>query len=158
MRIELTDADLAVCRMFATLRTINNRMGGVKRQIFKDYKDCLDHEEEGVMGEYAFCKKYNLFFDGTFSGKDAGYDCVLKGKKIDIKTTSLQDGNLIAFQSSEKSDVDIFILTVVDRNSVEIVGWIEKENFINPENLVDHKYGKRYFLPREKLKKMKNGD
>ena len=148
----LTEGDLAVCKMFASLRTAANRRNNVNRPFSTGFAEHIKNEEEGLIAEYAFCKHFNIFFDGAFGGKDVGHDCILNGKRIDIKAIAEPHKNLITHKHTDKSNVDIYILIYVSGVETAIVGWVHKDDFVRDENLKSIGYGETYFMEQAKLK------
>lgn len=147
----LTEGDLAVCKMFASVRTASARRGNIHRPFSTGFVEHMKNEEEGIIAEYAFCKHFNIFFDGAFGGKDVGNDCVLNGKRIDIKSIAEPDKNLLAHKHTDKSNVDIYILIYVNGVETSIVGWITKEKFIRDENIKTLPHGECYFMDQKAL-------
>ena len=92
MEITLTDAEQYVARVIANLRTTNNRKANTHNCNNSDRPD-IELDLEGFAGELAFCRLFNVFPDFTsdnrsaLKGQDNG-DCVLQGKRIDVKTTN----------------------------------------------------------------------
>ena len=153
---ELTEGDLAVCMMFASLRTVSSRRQGLTRPFDTGSVDQFKNEQNGLIAEYAFCKYHNIFFDGSFAGKDDGYDCILKGNRIDIKSITDQSHNLCAHLNTDKSLVDLYVLIQVEDAMTYIVGWIPKIEFIQPSNIRNIGHGECYFMRRENLRKWGN--
>ena len=82
-----------------------------------------------------FVKKFNLFPDFDISLRSGSFDGKTKnGKRYDIKSTKNKNGNLLATLKHNK-DVDIYVLAYVDNNEVDLVGWIDKDEFINEKNI-----------------------
>ena len=147
----LSEADFAYCKVIAGIRRMANRGRGTGNYFDLGCGQNNTNEELGVLAEYAFCKYFNIFFDGTFAGKDAGYDCILHGKKIDIKAIDSPDKNLVAYIKQENAQIDLYVLILVEDDQPAIVGWIEKDRFIQDFNKRDLGYGERYFLPQDQL-------
>lgn len=151
---DLSEEDLAVCKMWAALRTTSNRRHKIGRPFSTGFESHLNNEEAGVKAEYAFCKHHNIFFNGAFGGKDNGVDCVLNGKRIDIKSITSSDKNLVTHGHTDKSNVDVYVLVYVYGAKASIVGWIEKDTFIKDENLRDLGHGvNSYFMESGRLNK-----
>ena len=147
----LTEGELAFCRMFAATKTAASRIKQTHRPFDMGSKEHFDNEEAGVIGEYAFCKTHNIFFDGRFAGRDGGYDCVLKGLKIDIKSTTRSDGNLLAWTGADHTNVDVFVLVYVIDYVPSIRGWVLAKNFIQERHIKEMKHGPCYFMDKDVL-------
>jgi hypothetical protein len=154
---DLTDADVAYCKVVAGIRRVCNRARDAKSQMSLGRIVDNNGEELGIIAEYAFCKHFNLYFDATFGGKDKGYDCVLNGQKIDIKGISNPRLNLVAFIKKERLS-DIYVLVSVEQEKVNIQGWVASEDLCRPENVKDLGYGERYFMERKKLNQWSKGN
>lgn len=154
--IILTDHDMMVCRVIGNMRTMCARSNNVNdAQIGK--QDSWITDEIGIIGEYAFCKLHNIFFDCSVYPRSGSYDCVLKGKRIDIKTTTLQHGQLIAV-NKVNPDIDVFALALVDGNKVTFPGFMLAREFYMEENLkvLSGASQASYVVPQSKLRKWAN--
>lgn len=153
--VQLTMAEIAVCRMLGNARTIAARAGSVNdKQMGK--QPAFEIDEDGVIGEYAFCKAKNIFFDPSASPRSGSYDCVLMGKRIDVKTTRYAQGRL-AVTAKRNPDVDIFVLAIfvpVD-SKVIFPGFTLADTIYNPANLNDLGHGKNYVLEQSQLNRWK---
>jgi hypothetical protein len=108
-------------------------------------------DEDGVIGEFAFCRHFNVFFDLGVSPRSGSFDCILKGKRVDIKTTRYKTGKLLA-TTKVNPDVDIYVLAILDGYDITFAGWIEKEELISDKNLKDLGRGLGYSLEQSELK------
>lgn len=152
--LKLSKTELEVIGYVASLRYNVNREAGVKDVKMGKNDDALEIMVYGLIAEYAFCKKFNIFQDLSSEPRSGTYDCITpSGKRVDIKATRRKNGNLVR-TLKKNNDVDTYVLAVVhDDASVEFVGWIVKEDFIKPENIKDLGHGKTYFLDRKHLNK-----
>lgn len=155
MTITLTDIEMATINILANTRTLVARGSGVvDKKIGK--QSGVDIDIDGLMGEYAFCKWHNIFPDLISSPRSGSYDCLLKGKRFDIKTTRYKSGRLLC-TTKDNPDVDIYALAIIDpsNSSVSFVGYSTKDNLRKEENLKDLGHGKGYCLEQSQLKKFK---
>lgn len=153
--VQLTTSEIAVCRTLGNLRTIAARAASVNdKQMGK--QSAVEIDEDGVIGEYAFCKSKNIFFDPSASPRSGSYDCVLMGKRIDIKTTRYAKGRL-AVTTKRNADVDIFVLALYDpaTHKVTFPGYILADRLYQPENLKDLGHGEGYVVEQSKLNQWK---
>lgn len=153
--VHLTPSEIAVCRALGNMRTIAARAGSVNdKQMGK--QAAFEIDEDGVIGEYAFCKAKNIFFDPSASPRSGSYDCVLMGKRIDIKTTRYAQGRL-AVTTKRNPDVDIYVLALYDpaADKVTFPGYILADYLYQPENLKDLGHGPSYVLEQSKLNRWK---
>lgn len=114
-------------------------------------------DEWGVVGEYAFCKLHNIFFDCAVSPRSGSYDCMYKGARIDIKTTTLPHGQLIAVNKINP-DIDVFVLAIVEGNKVSFPGFKSAKMFYRKENLkvLGSASRESYVVPQSELQEWAN--
>lgn len=152
IKIELNEFEMKLCHFIGKKRNSENINNHVQNARMSN----LDDEEiniQGFIAEFAFCKKFNLFPDFDISSRNGSFDGKTKnGKRYDIKSTTNKKGNLLATLKHNK-DVDIYVLSYLDKNVVEIVGWIDKDEFINEKNIKNLGHGDGYFLHKNKLNK-----
>ena len=150
LKVTLTDQDFVMCRLIGNMRTLvarNNHVGDKKMGNQSGFQI----DEDGVLGEFAFCKHFNVFFDLGVSPRSGSFDCILRGKRIDVKTTRYKTGKLLA-TTKVNPDVDIYVLAILDNHDITFVGWIEKEELISEKNLKDLGRGLGYSLEQNELK------
>lgn len=113
----------------------------------------IDIDIEGVAGELAFCKMFNVYPD-TNTESWADYDLVLLGFTIDVKTTKYRNGKLIApYWKKDKKLPDYYALIIGEMPSYEFIGFIKGEDFINEKHLGDLGHGKTYIAEQKELTK-----
>lgn len=76
----LTEPEIMFCRLIAGLRTLTNRIANVKDTKMGSLSG-LQADEDGLLGEYSFCKKMNVFADLVPVLRSGSFDCVLMGEK-----------------------------------------------------------------------------
>jgi len=146
----LSEQELLMCKLIGAMRSlvarnnhvVDKKMGG---------QSGAQIDEDGVIGEFAFCKHFNIFFDLGLSPRSGSYDCLLKDKRIDIKTTRYKTGRLLA-TTKINYDVDIYVLAILGDTDVSFVGWIEREQLTTQDNLKDLGRGLGYSLDQDQLK------
>ena len=150
MEVVLTSNEIATIRVLSSMRVIAN---DAAREFITDYKVSKTLTDEdmnffGMVSEYAFCKKYNLFFDLSSKPRSGSYDCLYKGKRIDIKTTNHIEGRLIAKVAKKNTDVDVFVLAKFHPaiRTVEFVGWCTASELYKEANIRDIGYGPTYVV------------
>jgi hypothetical protein len=89
----------------------------------------------GILGENTICDVLKLPLMNS-QGYDGGYDIVLNGKNIDIKTMgrtvypkSNYVNNLVAMQLKNSSDIYLFCSYHKHNYELTLCGWIDKKNF-----------------------------
>lgn len=119
--VKLDPIELAACRMMGNLRSHASRINGSKVSFYNG-NDPLDTDEDGFIGEYAFCKANNLFFDITAKPRLGGYDCIYKGQRIDVKTTRWTHGKLMV-KDINNTDIDVYVLVILEDNTIRFPGY-----------------------------------
>ena len=151
MKIKLTDSEVKICEWLGKSRYQNNRVASVlDKKIGPQSCDITDLD--GICGEFAFCKAFNLYPDMSLEPRKGGFDLVWNGKKIDIKTTRYKTGKLLATKDKKLEDSDIYALIIKNDQNYTIAGWCYCEELIKNSNLVDLGYGLTYCLSQEKLR------
>jgi hypothetical protein len=151
--VELTDVELMFCKMTAGLRTITARAANVKDARMGDLSG-LQMDEDGMIGEYAFCKKMNIFPDLIPGPRSGSHDCVFLGKRIDVKSTRHEDGRLLATLKNN-DDVDVYVLAVIIGNKVRFPGFSLKKELCLEKNKVSLGHGIGYGVTQDRLRPWK---
>ncbi len=103
---------------------------------------------QGFMAEYAFSKQFNLHLDIIGNLEKDSFDFISReGATIDVKSTELIDGNLVV----PKLMHDVYVLAIVDGNTVDLVGYATKEMILEAGKK-DLGKGPVYFVNRKQLK------
>lgn len=116
----------------------------------------LDPDINGMGGEIAVCKYFNRFPDLTIGPHFSGFDLKVKGKRIDVKTTSYKPGYLQAKSTKKKEACDIYILVYACFPEFEILGGVTSEKFIHSVNIKDLGYGPTYTLEPNQLQSLES--
>jgi hypothetical protein len=156
MEIKLNHDEIAVCQILGRMRSLIARSANVYDAKLGS-QDGAEADVMGMVGEYAFAKYFNVFPDLGLTPRSGSYDGKLSsGLRYDVKSTHYSFGRLIA-TLKENFDVDIYILAIVkkDYSSVNIVGYVEKKDFIDPKNIREVKGKKGYWMEQEDLKNIK---
>ena len=148
--VHLSDAEMMFCKMSAGLRTITARAANVKDARMGDLSG-LQMDEDGMIGEYAFCKKMNIFPDLIPGPRSGSYDCIFMGKRIDVKTTRHKNGHLLATMKNNE-DVDIYVLDIIDGNAVTFPGYARKTELCIEGNQIQLGHGIGYGITQNKLR------
>lgn len=150
--ITLSPDDQKLVVETAAARYEANRAG-----LVKDRSICgsADIDLNGFGGEVAFCRLFDIEPDFDISprssamGTDTG-DCILNGKRIDVKTTERQAGRLLATRW-KKPDVDYFALMVGKFPQYECRGFMEVGKLLQPGRLIDLGRGLTYAASQSDL-------
>ena len=115
----------------------------------------LDPDINGMAGEIAVAKYFNRFPDLTIGPHRRGYDLVIKGKRVDVKTTSYNPGWLNCKTYKKIDDADIYVLVHCDLPHYTIQGGATAEDLICETNIKDSGFGPQYVLEHFQLKSLK---
>jgi len=116
----------------------------------------------GRLGETAVAKHLNISTDDSITaGGDVGYDLFFNGLKVAVKTSTLQ---CLIFNKEEDFSADVAILVnfVGDRliphvdSWYNIMGWIDRQNFLDNHYGRDYGYGIRLVMDADRLYPMED--
>jgi hypothetical protein len=151
-KICLSELEVQICKSIALQRRKADRDAGIDEKYLGP-GDGEHRDIQGVCAEFAIAKLMNLYPDFTTNPRRGGKDLTDKnGKRIDVKQTDKENGNLIAPFHKSVNEVDIYVL-VIGTNPYQVVGWCKSAELIRDENIKDFGYGKTYFMHRDKLRK-----
>jgi hypothetical protein len=102
-------------------------------------------------GEIAVCKYFDRFPDLTIGPHFSGYDLKVKGKRIDVKTTTYNPGYLQAKPTKKIDACDLYILVYAEFPRFEILGGCTASGLIQDGNLKDLGFGTCYTLEQSQL-------
>jgi hypothetical protein len=153
--IELNTVEKAICKQLAKMRYENARNSGVKNSKIGSQSDEFT-DLEGISGEFAFCKLFNIYPDlsiavrSAFQGNDDG-DGTLHEKKVDVKTTKYETGKLLA-APWKKTNVDIFALMTGVFPKYTFRGFMKSEELLQSSRLSDLGHGQGYMAYQQELR------
>lgn len=151
--VTLSPSEIAICRMIGNMRTLMSRATSTKDQKIGPQSG-IEVDEDGLIAEYAFCKKWNIHLDFTIETRAGSYDCLLKKKRIDVKSTRIKSGHL-AVKLAQNPDVDIFVLAIIDGNTVTFPGWANAEDVYQESTIKNLGHGEGHCLTQNQLRKWK---
>ena len=149
MIVALDQGEFMVCQNVGRMRSLIARHAGVKDAKVGS-QDGADADVIGMVAEFAFAKRYNIFPDLGLSPRSGSCDGVVNGKRYDIKSTTYKNGKLLATIKGNL-DVDVYVLAIVDGLAVDFIGYATSEQLRREENLLDLGHGQGYALSQEKL-------
>lgn len=154
MIIHLSNSEFRILTFVGCMRFHATSEQGIEKK--QSDHSALNIVIDGVISEYAASKAFNVSFDLNCDYRKFGADLISqKGAKIDVKSTRIVGGNLNAVKWTENKEGDIFVLTELhylpEAVYVDVVGWIERENFLIPANIKDVGNGEFYSMARERL-------
>jgi len=125
---------------------MQNHKNGLNTQ-----KKYLDPDVNGMAGEIAVAKYFNRYPDLTIGPHYSGYDLMIAGKKVDVKTTTRNPGWLQAKLKKKVTDADIYIMVTADMPHYTIQGGATAQDLIQQHNIKDTGYGPNYTLEMDQL-------
>ena len=135
------------------MRTLIARASNVKDAKIGN-QDGAEADVQGIIAEFAFAKQFNVFPDLGLSPRSGSCDGIYNGFRYDIKATKYKNGRLLCTKKYNP-DVDIYILAIVDGNSIDFVGYAKSEELRNEKNLINLGHGEGYAMNQENLSKFK---
>ena len=151
MIVKLSDSEYRILGFIGAMRFQATSEQGLERK--QSGISSLSIVIDGVISEYAVAKHFNLNFDLNCDYRKFGVDLTSKlGKTIDVKSTRKLGGNLNAVSWSVNKPADIFILVELDFEYINIVGRIDRIDFLKEENLTDVGNGPYYSITQDALK------
>lgn len=155
IKIGLTDSEVEICSMIGQIRHLKT-----SAQCAEQIQSNLDPVQisiDGVLSEYIVAKHKGLFLDLNCEVRKFGADLISNGKKIDIKSTRKEGGDLNIRITHKDKDYDFYVLVELTQNDNGIiVGYISRDNAIKDENIVVNPNGNPYYkISRNQLKPLK---
>ena len=156
MIVELNDTEVLICTQVAMMRNQIARAAGVKDKLVWKEGNKLRIETIGVMAELAFCKWANIYPELDVKNQAGTTDVVYQGWKCDIKATERADGQLMVSQWKKKESSDVYILGIIDGNSVDFSGYALTDDIMQEANLKDLGYGPTFCMAQDQLTRFKD--
>lgn len=155
MRVALDAGEMAIAHFVATMRRCVNQSVGVRDQRREQQEQAIATDMRGMIAEIAWHKHVGTYPDLSIRPRAGSADAVINGKRVDIKSTHRRDGKLLATVSKSKEDVDVFVLAIVNEDTVDFVGWATADELLSPETIIDLGYGPTHAIPQERLRPFK---
>ncbi len=147
-KVVLNSNEQKIAVLMGEQRYKTNREMGIKNRKAGP-QSVHQTEVEGVGGELAFGKAFNLYPDLSTSPGD--YDFKMVDTTIDVKTTPYFSGRLVVPTYKKISDCDVYVLVVGEMPNYTIVGWLQSQHIINDEHLGDLGTGTVYLAEQTEL-------
>lgn len=156
MRIELSESEVKLVELIGKTRQEYNDSQGLKDEKQDVARDSTEMHIEGVAGEWAFCKAFNIYPDHDMFERGQ-HDCRTKHGTWDVKTVARDDDSLVIrlVKARRNKKVDYYALVIGSRPEYEIFGYIEAGSVFQAENVTNVGYGDFYLIPQRKLKRFK---
>lgn len=118
----------------SSVRDFVNRDFGVNdRQMGTD--DGFKIAVDGLVAEFAVCKHFNVCPDLSFEPRAGGVDCLIKNRKVDVKSTKPGKTRVYIPEWKVKNDIERYIYCYVNFRTVDILGWFSPEDIFRKDNL-----------------------
>jgi hypothetical protein len=131
MLVDLDPYDLEKVGLLAQARGVGKRPNVKNRRVTGETDKVVDIA--GVKGEYAFAKAYDLPIQ-TWPGigGDPGYDFLMHGRTVDVKTTFYPKGRLLlpTWQEDHIADVLVLAACPIEVSQVVLCGWTSRKLFM----------------------------
>jgi hypothetical protein len=151
--VTLSEVEQKIARFIAKSRFQNNRNQLVNNSKIGDQSDELT-DLEGVAGEVAFCKLFNLYPDFSIQVRascDDKADANLCGLLIDVKTTMYRSGKLLAAIWKTDSKADVFALMTGEFPNYVFCGFMDRTELLRPERIGNLGHGDTYIAEQIEL-------
>ena len=151
--LEITDEMRVLASILGGFRSLTARNSGVHDAKIGPQSG-LNADIDGILGELAFCKVFNVFPDIGLKPRSGSPDAILKDKRVDVKTTRYKTGHLAATLKGNP-DVDIYVLAIIDDVKVEFRGYALASELLSEDKIKDLGHGKGYAMEQSELRQFK---
>ena len=150
IEVTLGDDEWMLCQLIGRSRSLINRASKTKDGK-QGEQNGPDADVSGFAAEYAFAKHHNVCPDFGLSIRSGSADMIVKGKKIDVKSTNRTNGCLVC-TLKENTDVDVYVLAITaDLPKIRFVGFARSAQLRDKQNIKDLGWGPGYALPQHAL-------
>jgi hypothetical protein len=132
--ITLKPSEYATAVHVSSVRDFVNRDFGVNdRQMGRD--DGFLIAVDGFVAELAVCKYFNVCPDLSFEPRSGGYDCLINGRRVDVKSTKPGRERVYIPEWKSKNEIERYIYCYVNFRTVDILGWFAPQDIFKKDNL-----------------------
>ena len=126
---------MRLARYMAEERGGVSRADGVSNQRISKESD-MEIEFIGACGELSVARELGVYPDLSVQSRSGGYDLHSRaGKRMEVKTTRLKYGKLVARPKARVEDSDFYVLVAGDPPDMFIKGYIATQEFLIPSRL-----------------------
>lgn len=134
IEVELKPSEYAMAVYLSSVREHVNKMSGVyDRQMGRD--DGFKIGVDGLVAEIAVCKHFNVCPDLSFEPRGGGHDCVINGRRVDVKSTKVGRWDVFIPARKQTNKIDRYIWCWVDFRKATILGWFAPKDIFDDQNL-----------------------
>jgi len=150
MQVTLNDGEQLTAQTIARLRyAVSRARQTPDEKIGPQSNDLTDLE--GAAAELAFCKAVNSWPELSIT-PDKGYDTIVSGFRIDVKSTTVEGGRLLVRPEKRSGPADWFVLVTGSfPGPYTIRGFAHRDDVFTPQYLSDLGYGPTYAVPQDHL-------
>ena len=153
MMVTLNSGEMAAAHLLATMRRCVNQSLRIADRRFSH--DAIDIDMTGAVAEIAWAKAWNIYPDLSCDPRSGTADCVLHGRRVDIKATTKRHHQLITHVDKAIDAADVYVLAIVNGSEVDFVGWAAAAELVCEERIADLGHGPTYVLPQDELRRFK---
>jgi len=151
--IVLSKGDEKLAVHYGTMRNQNGKLPTVTNKIMGD-QDPLEGDINSMGGEIAVARIFKIHPDLSTEPRRGGPDNIINGKVVDVKTTTYENGRLLAILDKKKDPCEIYILVRGTLPNYELSGWCYGEELFREGNIKNLGHGPGYVLENHKLRSM----
>ena len=111
---------------------VNKGFGVTDRQMGQD--DGFLIGLDGLVGELGVCKHFNVWPDLSFDPRMGGFDCVINGRKVDVKSTKPGKEKVYVPSRKAQDNIERYIFCYVNFRTVTILGWLYHQYVFREDN------------------------
>lgn len=157
MKIRLTNQELHECKILGVDTVALVKMQKVNPRLENDKQSREDANVLGFMGEYAVAKLFNLKPTYLVVKSDYGIDLWWDDVSIDVKfTNKIENGLIFDNENAFKAHTAILCCPTKYNNVIDVVGWMDRNSFLNKCHKHDFGYGERLVVNHKELFPLKN--
>ncbi len=108
-----------------------------------------------MAAEIAVARYCNRYPDLAIGPQKGGADLIIAGKKVDVKSTTMNPGYLQASLNKQMSDADIYILVTNNFPNFIIQGGVFNYQLLNNTSIRDTGFGNKYTVEQSQLRSLK---
>ena len=155
MKITLTDREFKFVEMLARGRHFLKDIVMPDRKLIDWNNTQSEADLLGVMGEYAVSKYLSIPMDTevNLQGDGGEVDLWLGDWSIQVKSTKYDNGRLVFNSKDEmKALIDVLTICNIQKQTVNIVGYISNKDLQQKMYEKDLGFGVRYCIDQDELK------
>ena len=150
MIVNLSRAEESMCAQAGNARYSFARCAKLNNQ---NVVQRTDLDVLGIRGEMAVAKVFDLDWSAFNLGHDGGVDMFFDDTSIDVKT-GFENARMLLFRNQEKFRSDVAVFCRQSGDAIEVVGWINRDDYKFRSKKVDLGHGESWGLEDKFLNKI----